>query len=115
MLQKLSEEVAECQRLAREARDRAEAALDPTVKSNYLDLARRWLLLAESYQFHTRLADFNAETRRRIAAFRPRTPPHPALPIITCPACGRKMRLARIEPTLDSVQQTTCECSAAPA
>ena len=97
MLQKLSEEVSECQRRAREAKERANAATDPTVTSNYLDLERRWLLLAKSYEFTQRIADYNAEARRHLAAFRPRTPPHPALPIVSCPRCGKKMRLTQIE------------------
>ena len=92
MLQKLSEEAAECQRRAREAKERADGAADPTVKSNYLDLERRWLLLAKSCVFTQRVADFNAETRRRIAAFRP---PHPALPIVHCPGFGMTLRLTQ--------------------
>ena len=94
MLQKLSEEAAECQRRAREAKERADGAADPTVKSNYLDLERRWLLLAKSCVFTQRVADFNAETRRRIAAFRP-LPPHPALPIVHCPGFGKTLRLTQ--------------------
>ena len=90
MLQKLSEAAAECQRRAREAKERADGAADPTVKSN--DLERRWLLLAKSRVFTQRVADFNAETRRRIAAFRP---PHPALPIVHCPGFGKTLRLTQ--------------------
>jgi hypothetical protein len=110
MLQKLSEEVAECQRRARDAAERASAAIDPNIKSTYLDLERRWLLLAKSYEFTQRVADFNAESKRRVATFRPPMPPHPALPMVTCSSCGRTMRLARIEPLIDNSQQMTFEC-----
>jgi hypothetical protein len=111
MLQKLSQEVAECHRRALEARERAAGTTDATVRSSYLDLERRWLLVAKSYEFTRRVTDFNDETWRRIAAFRPATPPHPALPIVTCPHCNRKMRLAHIESLIDGAQQMQFDCA----
>lgn len=61
--------------------------------------------------------DFNAETKRRIAAFRPPTPPHPALPIVHCPGCGKKMRLTQIETGMGSHGREStsfvCDCGEA--
>jgi hypothetical protein len=50
MLQKLSEEIAECYRHASECRDRAKRA-DPATKMELLGQERRWLSLAHGYEF----------------------------------------------------------------
>jgi hypothetical protein len=48
VLQKLTEEIAECYGLARDCRERAERALDPATKNDFLDQERRWLSLAHA-------------------------------------------------------------------
>ena len=58
MLFKLSEDIAECYRHAEEARRKAGEAADPSIKSDFYDLERRWLFLAHSYQFTERLSEF---------------------------------------------------------
>jgi len=98
MLQRLAERVAECQRRAREARESAERAHDSASKTDYENLERRWLLLAESYQLSDRVSHFNDEVRKRIAVLRPLDPPDPAVPSVMCPNCGKRMRLVQIEP-----------------
>jgi hypothetical protein len=65
MLQKLTEEIAECYRHATECRQRANRALDPATKTNFLNMERRWLSLAHSYEFAERLSDFTATGRKR--------------------------------------------------
>jgi hypothetical protein len=113
MLQKLAEKVAQCQARAREAREKAERATDFAVKRDYLNLERRWLLLAESYELTERVAVFNSEVKKRIAVFKPPDPPDPRLPRAKCVRCGKQMRLAQIEPVLGSAQAETArfECS----
>jgi len=101
MLQKLAEKVADCHRRARDARERADGATDAVVRQDYLDLEHRWMKLAESYQFTQRVADFQGEVLKRIAVFTPPTPPDPALPRVTCPRCGKRMKLIQIEPDLE--------------
>jgi hypothetical protein len=65
MLQKLTEEIAECYRHARECRERAEQVLYPATTNDFLDQERRWLSLAHSYEFAERLSAFTGEVRRR--------------------------------------------------
>jgi hypothetical protein len=55
MLQKLTEEIAECYAQASHCRERAKQALDPSIKRDFLDMERRWLSLARSYEFAERL------------------------------------------------------------
>jgi hypothetical protein len=106
VLQILSEKVALCHRHACEARARAQRATDQAEKRDYLALERRWLLLAESYQFTERVGDFNEEVKRRPIAS---TPP---MPRVMCPECGRRMRLAKIEPVIEPyyAEATTYDC-----
>jgi hypothetical protein len=65
VLRKLTEEIAECYRPAAEAKARAEQAHDPGLKQDFLDMERRWISLAHSYEFTERLSDFTGETKRR--------------------------------------------------
>ena len=51
MLQKLNEEVQECYRHADECRQRAEKAFIEKSRQEFLDMERRWLSLAHSYEF----------------------------------------------------------------
>jgi len=43
----------------------AAAQTCPTLKADFLDMERRWLFLARSYQSTERVSDFSAETNRR--------------------------------------------------
>jgi hypothetical protein len=99
MLQKLSDQAAECYRLARNAKEKADRACDEAIRRDYLALERRWTKLAQSYELLERVSTFHGEVKRRIAVFQPRTPPHPALPSAVCPACSKIMRLAQIVPS----------------
>jgi len=58
MLQNLSKEIRECYRHAEDARRKAEAATDSFTKNDFLDLERRWLFMARSYEFAERLSNF---------------------------------------------------------
>ncbi|HMF22694.1 MAG TPA: hypothetical protein VKG24_11290 [Pseudolabrys sp.] len=64
MLLTLSDEIRDCYRLAEDAKRKADGAIDPVTKKDYLDLERRWLFLAHGYEFTERLAHFTAERPR---------------------------------------------------
>jgi len=49
MLQKLSEQVRTCHACAADAKQKAEAATDPTAKATFLDMEKQWLALARNY------------------------------------------------------------------
>jgi hypothetical protein len=51
MLQKLSENIAECLMRAATAQRLSDEATHHAAKQDYADMARRWRGLAESYQF----------------------------------------------------------------
>jgi hypothetical protein len=55
MLQKLTEEIAECYAHASHCCEQAKQAVDPSIKRDFLDMERRWLSLARSYEFAERL------------------------------------------------------------
>jgi hypothetical protein len=63
MLENLSEKMRECYRQAEECEGHAAAERDPTLRKEFLDTARRWTLLAHSYEFAERLNRFTAQTR----------------------------------------------------
>src|SRR5215467_14960262 len=68
MLQKLSEKVQACLERAFEAERKAWESADPALKADFLEMEKRWLALAQSYEFTERLTDFtaeNADWRRR--------------------------------------------------
>ena len=65
MLQNLSEEIAECYHRAAEARERAVHAHDPAIKQDFLDMERRWMFLAHSYEVTRRFSDFTNEVKLR--------------------------------------------------
>ena len=60
MLQNLSKEIRECYHRAEECRRLAQAALTESVRTDYLDMERRWLALVHSYEFTERLSNFTA-------------------------------------------------------
>ena len=51
----LSEQIRECLEHAEECARKAGAQTDPKIKADFLDLERRWLLLARSYEFSVAL------------------------------------------------------------
>jgi PAS domain S-box-containing protein len=61
LLQKLSEKISLCYERAAEAREHADEMLNPEAKTDFLNMERRWLLLARSYEFGERLEDFTRE------------------------------------------------------
>jgi hypothetical protein len=76
MLQKLSEEIQECYRHADESRQRAKVAFTDQARQDFLDMERRWLSLARSYESgHRRLgrpklSDGNTRVPRDCSCFR---------------------------------------------
>src|SRR5215472_18193147 len=61
VLQNLSDKVRLCYERAAEAKEDADETLDPEAKADFLNMERRWLLLARSYEFGERLGDFTQE------------------------------------------------------
>jgi hypothetical protein len=115
MFQKISTQVADCYERADESRARAAAAADENDKTEYLNIERRWIMLARSYELSERITGFAEEVKRRLRVLIPPDPPHPAVPRETCVHCGRKMRLTHIEPVLKDGRVTntstfSCKC-----
>jgi hypothetical protein len=54
----LSEDIRECYQLAKECARRAKAEADPRLRQDFLDMERRWLFLARSYEFTRRIGRF---------------------------------------------------------
>ena len=61
MFLKLSDQISECLGYAVDARERADAAADPSRKADFLDMERRWLRLVESYRFVEQAARFSLD------------------------------------------------------
>jgi hypothetical protein len=57
-LENLSQEVCECVRHAEDCAERAKREPNPTIERDFLDMERRWLRLARSYQFAAQLKRF---------------------------------------------------------
>jgi PAS domain S-box-containing protein len=73
MLRKPSEQVQRCLDRAFDARRSAEGTADPAQKADFLEMEKRWLALAQSYEFTERLSDFSAvatDWRRRFDEWR---------------------------------------------
>lgn len=66
MLNNLSEQIRECLRHAEDCARQAAAQTCPNLKDDFLDMERRWLFLARSYEFTERVTDFTAETKRQV-------------------------------------------------
>ena len=60
MLAKLSAEVRECLWHAEDCAKRAETEPNPAIQRDYIEMERRWLKLARSYQLYERLQTFSA-------------------------------------------------------
>jgi hypothetical protein len=65
VLEGLSEQIRECYEHAEQCARKAAAQADPTLKQDFLDMERRWLALARSFELSQRLGDFSAEAKRR--------------------------------------------------
>jgi hypothetical protein len=57
--------LADCYQHATYARERAEQAHDEITKQDFLDMQRRWLSLAHSYELAERISDFTENIPRR--------------------------------------------------
>jgi len=115
MLRKTSAQVADCYERAGESRARAATATDEIEKTEYLNIERRWIMLARSYELSERVTGFNEEVKGRLRVLIPPEPPHPAVPRLTCAECGGKMRLTQIEPGVKeghgaNTSTFTCKC-----
>jgi hypothetical protein len=115
MLQKFSTQVADCYERAGECRARAAAAANETDKVEYLNIERRWLMRARSYELSERVTGLTDDVKRRLLVLIPPEPPHPAVPRATCAHCGGKMRLTHIEPVIKDGHVTNtsafaCNC-----
>ncbi len=62
MLNNLSDQLRECLRHAEDCARQAAAQTCPNLKKDFLDMERRWLFLARSYEFTEQLSDFPAGT-----------------------------------------------------
>ncbi len=65
MLNRLNEDIAECYRHAEECARFASAEVDPGLRTDFLDMKRRWLFLARSYEFSERLNSLTNEPDAR--------------------------------------------------
>lgn len=65
MLENVSEQIRECYEHAEECARKAAAQTNPGLRQDFLDMERRWLTLARSYEFTQRLGDFSKETKRQ--------------------------------------------------
>jgi hypothetical protein len=52
---RLREDIRECDQLAADCARRAKAEPDPQLRQDFLDMERRWLFLARSYEFTRRI------------------------------------------------------------
>ena len=68
MLNNQSERIRECLQHAEYCARKAAAQTDPKLKEDFLEMERRWLVLARSYEFTERLGDFSRETERQAEA-----------------------------------------------
>jgi hypothetical protein len=73
MLKSLSAEIRECHEHAEDCARNAAAQSDPVLKQDFLDMERRWLFLARSYEFSQSLKDFTVETKRQVGVLAKRT------------------------------------------
>src|SRR5262249_58634928 len=92
--------VGDCYERVGESRARAAAAANEIEKTEYLNIERRWIMLARSYELSERVTGFNDEVKRRLRVLIPPAPPPPAVPRVTCAECGGEKRLTQIEPSL---------------
>jgi PAS domain S-box-containing protein len=76
LLHNLSDKIRLCYERAVEAKERADEMADPEAKADFLNMEKRWLLLARSYELGERLDDTTRDNSRRAKfarAFEPYT------------------------------------------
>ncbi len=61
----LNPQIRECLRHAQDCARQAATQTCPKLKEDFLDMERRWLFLARSYEFTDQLTDFSGETKRQ--------------------------------------------------
>jgi hypothetical protein len=71
MLNNLSEQIRDCYAHAEECARKAAAQTDPGLKQDFLDMEKRWLSLAKSYELSERLDDFSDSQQTATSATRP--------------------------------------------
>jgi hypothetical protein len=69
VLNNVSEQIRECYRRTEDCARKAAAQTDPTLKADFLDLERRWLVLARSYDFTERLNSFTKNSAKPNSKF----------------------------------------------
>jgi hypothetical protein len=60
MFTNLSEQAGECRLYAEHCADNARLQSDPQLRNDFLEMQRRWLCLASSYEFTERLGSLSA-------------------------------------------------------
>jgi hypothetical protein len=65
MLAKLSAEVRECLWHAEDCAKRAETEPNPAIQRDYIEMEKRWLKLARSYQLFERIQTFSAHQEQQ--------------------------------------------------
>jgi hypothetical protein len=65
MLNNLSKQIRECLDHAEDCARKGAAQTDPKLKADFLDMERRWLKLAASYEFSQRLGGFSNRAERQ--------------------------------------------------
>jgi hypothetical protein len=64
-MENLSEKIRNCLRRAEQCGHRAKIEPDPNIARDYLDMERRWLGLARSYQFSESFEVFSKHNTKR--------------------------------------------------
>lgn len=64
MLENVSQQIRECYEHAEDCARKAAVQTDPGLRQDFLDMERRWLTLARSYEFTDRVSDFSNERKR---------------------------------------------------
>jgi len=88
MLLNLSEKIKECLTRAADARERANAALDPSRKADLLDVELHWLRLVESYRFVEQVDRFLEDSSVARTGSTEKLPEMGVL-AVTCPTTGK--------------------------
>ena len=65
MLESVSQQIRDCYNHAEQCAQTAAAQTDPGLRQDFLDMERRWLTLAKSYELSERLGEFSREAKRR--------------------------------------------------
>jgi len=64
MLNNLSDQIRDCYAHAEQCARKAAAQTDPRLKQDFLDMEKRWLSLAKSFELSERLDDFSGASRQ---------------------------------------------------